>query len=70
MLSEQLLASQMPPCGNLLTSKKKDVKMRIRCITALLQARERAWEIKSQFQDQIRRLNMDKEIQEKKVAKL
>ena len=62
--------SQLPNCGNLLTSKKKDVKMRIRCITSLLQFREKNYAIKDQFQDKIRRLEMDKEIQEKKVAKL
>ena len=70
MLQEQLQMSQLPNCGNLLTSKKKDVKMRIRCITSLLQFKEKNFAIKDQFQDKIRRLEMDKEIQEKKVAKL
>ena len=60
----------MPTCGNLLTSKKKDIKVRIRCISSLLQAREKTWHMKEQFQDKMRRLEMDKESQEKKVAKL
>lgn len=37
MLQQQLQINSLPSCGNLLTSKKKDVKMRIRCIQALLQ---------------------------------
>ena len=70
MLQDKLLANQMPPCGNLASSKRKEVKMRLKCITTLLQAREKAWQMKEQFQDKMRRLEMDKEIQEKKVAKL
>jgi len=60
----------MPTCGNLLTSKKKDIKVRIRCISFLLQAKEKTWHMKEQFQDKMRRLEMDHESQEKKVAKL
>ena len=44
--------------------------MRIRCIQNLLKMKEKNFALKDQFQDKIRRLEMDKEIQEKKVAKL
>ena len=64
------MANQMPTCGNLVSNKRKEVKIRIKCITALLQAREKAWQVKEQFTEKMRRLEMDKEIQEKKVAKL
>jgi len=62
--------NQMPSCGNLVSSKRKEVKARIKCISALLQAREKAWHMKEQFAEKMRRLEMDKDIQEKKVGKL
>ena len=52
----------MPTCGNLVSNKRKEVKMRIKCITALLQSREKAWQVKEQFTEKMRRLEMDKEI--------
>ena len=39
----------MPSCGNLLTSKKKDVRQRIRCIQALVQFKEKNFNIKGAF---------------------
>ena len=51
MLSDQLQLNQMPACGNLLTSKKKDVRQRIRCISALLQFKEKNFNIKGRYED-------------------
>ena len=35
-LQERLLTSSMYPCGNLTSNKRKEVKIRIKCISALL----------------------------------
>ena len=62
MLEEQLAVNQMPPCGNLGSSKRKEVKQRIKCISALLRAREKTFKTREMFEEKIRRLEMDKEI--------
>ena len=35
------MSSGFPDCGNLRSTKKKDVKQRIRCIEAMLKQRQR-----------------------------
>ena len=64
MLQEKLQESQMPTCGNLLSNKRKDVKIRIKCISAILKSRDKAWLLKEQLAEKMHRIEMDKNNQE------
>ena len=69
-LTEQLVMLQYPHPGNLRSSKKKEVRARLRCIQHILLQREQSSGMREQYNDKIRRLDMDNNILEGKVAKL
>lgn len=60
-LSNELMASGFPECGNLRSTKRKDVKQRIKCIQALLKQRHKDLEFRSGFQDRSKRQDCDME---------
>ena len=55
-LIDQLLMNQFPHPGNLRSSKKKDIKLRIKCFQAILLQKEKAFATRSQWQEKVRRL--------------
>ena len=48
-LSINIEAFGFPECGNLRSTTKKDVKLRIRCFKAMLKQRQKDQEFKSNF---------------------
>lgn len=62
-LSAQIMLSSLPNPGNLRSSKKKDVKMRLRCLNAMLQQRQKDMQFRESHSERFRRLEMDKQIQ-------
>ena len=69
-VTDYILMNQLPHPGNLRSHKKKDVKLRIKCFQALLLQKEKSFQTKNQWQEKVRRLEMDLEIQENKNAQL
>jgi len=61
-VTQSLLAAGLSDPGNLKSNKRKDVKMRLRCLHQLLQVREKDFSFREQVSDKIRRLQMDKEV--------
>jgi len=55
-----------PHPGNLRSSKKKDTKLRLKCISAMLKQRQRDLDFRDRYQQQFNKLEQDKEIFQEK----
>ena len=69
-VTEQILLLNLPNPGNLRSHKKKDVRMRLKCLQALLVQKERNQNSAGDWREKVRRLEMDVEIKENKCAQL
>ena len=48
-----------PDCGNLRSTKRKDVKLRIRVLQAMVKQRKKDLEFKNSFQDKFSKQDVD-----------
>lgn len=60
-ISLELQSFGFPDCGNLRSTKKKDVKMRIKAYQTLLRQRRKDLEFRNGFQDKFKKYEADAE---------
>jgi len=58
-LSAELQSFGFPDCGNLRSTKKKDVKMRIKAYQMLLRQRRKDLDFRSSFQEKFKKYDVD-----------
>lgn len=68
-ISMDLQSFGFPDCGNLRSTKKKDVKMRIRAYQTLLKQRRKDLEFRNGFQEKFKRYESDAEALQDKNAR-
>jgi DNA repair exonuclease SbcCD ATPase subunit len=59
-----------PDCGNLRSTKRKDVKMRVRVLQALVKQRKKDLEFRNSFQDKFSKQDVDFDALKDKVRGL
>lgn len=68
-LSINVEAFGFPDCGNLRSTKRKDVRQRIKCLKAMLKQRQKDIEFKQNFNEKIMsKSNQDNEILLEKLS--
>ncbi|TNV80114.1 hypothetical protein FGO68_gene13387 [Halteria grandinella] len=65
----QITSFNLPDPGNLRSSKKKDVRLRLKCLNAMLRQREKDVEYRSQYDLKLTRALQDREMWEEKCTR-
>ena len=60
-LQINIVAFGFPDCGNLRSTKRKDIKMRIKCMQQMLKQRKKDFEFRNGIQAKMSKVNCDEE---------
>lgn len=68
-LQINIVAFGFPDCGNLRSTKRKDIKMRIKCMQQMLKQRKKDFEFRNGIQEKMSKVNCDEEALQDKMAR-
>ena len=68
-LSIEIQACGFPDCGNLRSTKRKDVRQRVKCLQTMLRQRQKDIDFRSSLQDKFKKNDNDSEMLKEQITR-